>query len=335
MRIPSQFNDESLYRGGKRSSSASGPSYRRLFRLFVALVLVVLVMREAAKPGVYETFFGDPLPDNLNLAGAANADSEDRFAPPGDVESAGRSREPMDQTELDRRISRVVDGSVWRSEDADALYYMLGTAQDIDPSDAARVAIVPLLQQPDVYRGQGIRLRGNVMRSEPVVAAENEFGIAKYWNLWIRPDDGGDRPLLAVVEDVGSRIEAIGQGDDPAIEPVQVHVVGRFLKRLAYRSSIGADLAPVIVGIAVVADEQTSRIQNVEEQPAVTQTRMVLGIVLSCVIGLALAGIAMWRTAVSARHARSLRQKGSDRSVAFLQRLDEAGDSETDQGKTR
>ena len=59
MRIPSQFNDETLYgRRAKRPSSAH--AYRRLLRLAIALVLVIVLMGQASQPRVWRIFFGDP-----------------------------------------------------------------------------------------------------------------------------------------------------------------------------------------------------------------------------------------------------------------------------------
>ena len=46
MRIPSQFNDESLY-GRRGRAPAAGGSPRRVIRLTVVLALVVVVMQQA------------------------------------------------------------------------------------------------------------------------------------------------------------------------------------------------------------------------------------------------------------------------------------------------
>ena len=58
MRIPSQLNRESLYRP-KNQRRRSTENFRRIIRLCLGLALVLLVMRQAAKPTVYQTFF-DP-----------------------------------------------------------------------------------------------------------------------------------------------------------------------------------------------------------------------------------------------------------------------------------
>ena len=58
MRIPSQFNEDSLYRRGGRSAQPA-QSYRRLLRLVLGLALVVVIMRQASRPEIYQAFFGD------------------------------------------------------------------------------------------------------------------------------------------------------------------------------------------------------------------------------------------------------------------------------------
>ena len=68
MRIPSQFNEDNLYRRSARRGD-SAQSYHRLIRLVIGLVLVVVVMRLASRPAIYRTFFG---PQGSNAAGSGN-----------------------------------------------------------------------------------------------------------------------------------------------------------------------------------------------------------------------------------------------------------------------
>ena len=181
------------------------------------------------------------------------------------------------------------------------------------------VSIEPDPHEPDSQR-----------RLESVDAVDNEFGIETYWNLWLRPADGGDRPLLAVVEDIPAKIESIVGGVESTVVPVEVEVVGRFFKRLAYRSSIGADLAPVIVGTLVVVSADASLTERAEVNQDVSSSRLIFGIALALLIGLGLAAITVWRTAVTARRARELRQSSSDRSATFLQRLSDIDEVDQD-----
>ena len=57
MRIPSQFDDDSLYRK-KIPRGESVKTFRKLIRLALGLALVAVVMLQAAKPNIYRPFFG-------------------------------------------------------------------------------------------------------------------------------------------------------------------------------------------------------------------------------------------------------------------------------------
>ncbi len=152
----------------------------------------------------------------------------------------------------DAAASRVVDGSVWRSGDFDLFYRYLDQASGLSGEGVATSGVLPLLQQPDVFRNQLVRTSGTVARTERIEAKENPYGISEYWQLWIRPADGADRPLVAVVPAVPALVESVGPNAITEEGP-RVTIVGRFLKRLAYQSALGADLAPVVVGRIVLA----------------------------------------------------------------------------------
>ena len=319
MRIPSEFNSDSLYRRGKRPATGSGPSYRRLLRLFVCLVLVVLVMKEAARPQWYESFFAER--DNVRVVDAPPTPGHATgFTGDTDVSPTPRtseSQDAVDQAKIDEMMKSVVDGAVWHGDDFQPLCFLLAGADRIEPSECARISVLPLLQQPEVYRGRPVRFHGTVMRCEPVSAAENPYNIDRYWKLWMLPADKGERPLLGVVRDVPPDIASIGNDG----EPVKAIVIGRFFKRLAYRSSIGADLAPVVVGALLAGDDDGQPTPASTPVTTTTKTQRFTGIVLACLAGVALAALAMWRTSVSARRARQLRQESTNRSATFLRQL--------------
>lgn len=214
--------------------------------------------------------------------------------------------------------ARVVDGSVWRAGDFDSFYRCLDQAPDLPVAGVATTGVLPLLQQPDVFRNQLVRVHGGVARAEQIDAKENPYGIEDYWQLWLRPADGADRPLVAVVPEVPPVVlQAVGS-DAVLDEGPRVTVVGRFLKRLAYQSAIGADLAPVVVGrISSAPPSGTDGSAKRDRTP----DHLWLTIPISCLIGLALAVLALWRTSVSAQRARQLRQSHQRKPDAFLKDL--------------
>jgi hypothetical protein len=245
MRIPSQFTEDNLYRRQSRTQNRRrGQSdSRKVIHLFIALALVLVMMRQAAKPQLYESFFAAVAPA-----------AEHESVPP----VAGKDSHDLAVTQIDSAITdKVVDGSVWRAGDFDALHAFLDDAKNIPPSAGPVVSVLPLLQQSDVYRNRIVRARGQVVRSERIDAQSNPYNIREYWQLWIRPHDGVARPFVVITPTVPPSIAAVGPTGIDDAGP-NVWVTGRFLKRLAYQSQAGTDLAPVIVGKLISAESPGS-----------------------------------------------------------------------------
>ncbi len=460
MRIPSQFNDSSLYRpkrgegNAKKRTSVPGAadSRRRLIRLGVVLLLVIVMMREARRPGLYQTFFDaqeetwveiEPAtkpalalaqPGDASTDAFANppANRSDRDASPPSaaatslaatwdaaplwvdamelslqrawiesliqLQSVGRQtvedQNPVEwvglsvgqldasaeqlmqqstQSESDspesdlnvevlaglqtlracaatgecppglwNRISswalplldaletaayqRVNDGTFWTSADSDAFYLGLARSDQLAANQGVTTGTLPLLQQPEVYRGQTVRLVGRLQLAEKKIAQTNRVAVESYWKLWIIPADGGIRPTVLMTrqlpETIADSLTADGswnRASNPANPDGQIAAVGRFIKRLPYRSSIGADLAPVVVGrlvgakgVAATTDGQPAR--NAEGGPNadIENVAGISGILLAVLAGIALAGWLMYRSALDAKRTRNLRQQAGD-----------------------
>jgi hypothetical protein len=418
MRIPSQFNEDSLYRRG-RGRNDSAKNQRRLVRLVIALALVVVVMNQASKPAIYQTFFApqasapgdlnpspsraaaaidpnraipaipipiapedravahlltqellptdqrewvvglsrwqsgrpvDAIPSTIEaildrLAILQNASDEQRLAWQAMIESfmkttmvenQGSTPATADQPRVaaflaaldDLAASRVVDGSVWRSGDFDSFYRYLDQAGGLSQTGIAATGVLPLLQQPDVFRNQLVRIHGGVARAERIDARENPYGITEYWQLWLRPSDGADRPLVAIVADVPVPVESVGRQEITDLSP-RVTVVGTFLKRLAYESAMGADLAPVVVGRIVVAPVSKNEVVNRVESGDDFQRRLWIAATLASLIGFALAAATIWRTSAMSKRARELRTAHRKEPDEFLNSLEKSTDHGT------
>ncbi len=434
MRIPSQFNEDNLYRRGARRHD-SGDSLRRIIRMSVVLVLLVFVMGQAAKPGVYEVFFGvepefeaetvgmasdgfdatlaatqqqrvrdlsvtEPCRElarvltrtlSLNeqrqwtvvlarwnsgkpfpLMGSLVDQSVQALGELSDVDESQRDswkktlekfgkiygdseliaggEQPRDDAEATKdaeidpaqaelsdddavrlvawfnaldlaALDRVVDGSVWRSADFDAFYLQLEQADSLSSSGAVTTAVVPLLQQPEIYRGQLVRVSGLIAKADRLDASANPHSIDDYWQLWIKPDTGGDRPMVFIVPGLPSGMaEAVKQGGKPT-----GRFVGRFFKRLAYRSRTGAEVAPVMIGRVLRPTPSVSmaRAKTNQGDGASNKQRFLMTLLIASVIGVSLAAIAMWRTSVAARRSRELRAR-RQRPDEFLDDLSQA-----------
>ena len=222
-------------------------------------------------------------------------------------------------------LDQSIDGTVWRSSDRDALRLLLEQAKwDAHAGLAShrpigkRVGVIPLLQQPKVYIGKRVRVRGVVARIEQINAENPEGDVGDttampvYYQLWLRPTDGADRPMIAVVDRIPNALTQLDPleliDDGP-----EVSVIGTFLKRLAYPSGKGADLAPVIVG--TLGGRAARRSQDLNASSVETEAELVgdrqglfVMVVASVVLGLLIAALIMWRTHITAVRTRALRK---------------------------
>jgi hypothetical protein len=397
MRIPSEFNDESLYRRRRRRGE-NADTYRKLVRMVIGLALVLVVMRQAARPEIYQTFFGGqrgeevvpisapprlmagdsaapptPLPtleiDPDDRAVAAKIIAQLRLSDrrqwlvalsrwqtgrpvqmvPSTVDSvrsvmqeesedpqrtaawyelleafeqqvaAGDASTPIAKTYApalaawvaaldDAADAEVVDGSVWRSGDFDSFYRYLDQAPWMSADRLPTTGVLPLLQQPEVYRTEMVRVSGRVARAERIEAQDNPYGITQYWQLWLRPSDGADRPFLVIVPNVPPAVEDVG-ADANLEDGPPVVMVGRFLKRLAYPSQAGADLAPVVVGRLLTRRPTAASVTatSTAKSDVNDTTRLLWMVAVAVVVGVVIAALTMWRTSVAAQRSREIR----------------------------
>ncbi len=435
MRIPSQFNEDSLYSRVRRAKVSGGTrkplhdsaqTYRRLFRLGIGLILILVVMRQASQPKLYEPFFGkesakktqtslptsplfaasadsarkvaaDVTPADATMADATMADARERerlameanlfveLMPISDLQvwlartlrlirnQEIEKKEPLysdwidslnDVAELDNETrqewatllnriaddaanvspdsfhdddrlrmywivraidnriqNKVAESGLWQPQDRDAFYRALDEATFDGFPQAPLVGVLPLLQQSEVYHNQVIRFSGRVAKIETHEAAKNEFGIQDYFQLWLRPTDGADRPLIAIVPHVPEEILAIADQNGNVNSDIPVQVVGRCTKRLAYRSSIGADTAPVVIGhlLLPASSESTNAASPSTENLTIKEHAWVL--IAACIAGIGLAALAMWTTSVAAKRSRALRAAHESNSAKFLKDL--------------
>ncbi len=226
--------------------------------------------------------------------------------------------------ELDRAaLGRVSDGTFWTGLDSDAFYLQLASVDGLPVDAAVQTGTLPLLQQPDVYQGQTISLAGRLQLGNQIDAQSNRLGIGHYWKLWVPPEDGGVRPTVLITPDLPELLQRSldqeGRWDaraNPANPDGHIRAVGRFIKRIPYRSSVGADLAPVLIGKVVAAQGVTAAGQSGSGMTPPDSRWGWLkgwrGIVLAVVGGVLLAAALMYRTSIDAKRSRRLRGAAAD-----------------------
>jgi hypothetical protein len=205
-------------------------------------------------------------------------------------------------------VDRVVDGTIWRSADFDAFYRQLDQAPQLSQTGAIKVSVVPLMQQPKTYLGQRVLVDGKVARASKKDAAANPFGVEEYWEIWLRPSTGGDRPFVVITPAVPDNIRKL-DGEANVYRGPAITIVGRFFKRLAYGSQVGADAAPVIVGrirgLQSSDGNSLADTKSIARPPQRSNLWWLMG--LSLLAGVSIATLVMWRTKVSAQRSRQLR----------------------------
>lgn len=411
MRIPSQLDRDNLYRTKNRRPRPN-ESYRKIIRLCLGLVLVLLVMKQAARPTVYQTFFDPSQPTSQKSAVSTNprkiqnspnfsGESSPRHymlgatkITPLERSIANRLIEVLSQTDeqlwlktlldwqsgidslsipssiailleelekigtgaekeieqeeinawiaaldtlsdseitsnnessyskilaifetLDvRASSRVIDGSVWRSGDFDGLYSFLLQSSSAPNEAVPVIGVLPLLQQPEIYRNQWVRVAGEVARVEQIQTPDNPYDVDEYWQIWLRPLNGVNRPIVVIVPSIPKSVRDFGSSEDDSI-PLELQISGRFLKRLSYRSGLGADLAPVIVGEIRYAPASPEEITQTPTETSEDDSNLFWPLGIALVIGFSLSVIVMWSTGKAAKKSRQLRQSQRDTEI--------------------
>ena len=170
-------------------------------------------------------------------------------------------------SEFSYDLSQVKDNTYFRPEESTAWFTILDslsnrTSQQIRKASMGEVTYAQLMDQPNVYRGRVVTIRGKVLREEILNAPENDVGIASYHRLVIRPRGGGVWPMIVYcleLPDSFSRAEDLN---------VEVGVNGVFFKNWSYAWEEGLGLAPVILAKSI--DLQSSLI--VENVPPESPT---------------------------------------------------------------
>ncbi|WP_246112799.1 hypothetical protein [Allorhodopirellula solitaria] len=269
-------------------------------------------------------------------------------------DSTGALAEPGNEAAIAQAIQRKLiaemrDGTVWRADDGPGLMATLAlhdprkdrpTPPRSSQSKTVAAGVLPLLQQPDVYRGKSVRARGEVVQIEKLRASENPFGITSYWNLWLLPQDASNRPWLVIVGELPSELaaliptststpeaeqqERLEAESDKRSWPVNaprplVDVDGEFLKRLSYQSAAGAELTPVVAGhVVTIQANGNSRVATAigASQPSASapadrpdELPLFWIVVGSIAAGFLIAIAVMWRTATLNRQMRARRNR--------------------------
>ena len=149
-------------------------------------------------------------------------------------------------------LSVIKDNTHFRAQENPAWFAILdslrqSTLAAIAERSVGEVTYAQFISQPDVYRGQVVSVRGTVIREERLDAPPNDLDLTGYHRLIIRPEGGGNWPIIAYVLELPTDFP---RGDKPGKE---VAVVGVFFKNWSYAWEQGLGLAPVLLAKSISA----------------------------------------------------------------------------------
>jgi hypothetical protein len=140
---------------------------------------------------------------------------------------------------------KVKDNALFLPAEEEAWFLLWDEAIRRGPAEfeqrAAPVTYAQLVNQPNIYRGLPVQVRGRVLRESIKRAPENSLGIAEYHQLVLAPIGGGDWPVIIYCLDLPV---GFPRGDGLKED---MDVVGMFFKNWSYPYEGGMGLAPVLV----------------------------------------------------------------------------------------
>ena len=255
-----RFRPESSRRRSTGQSAWSLRDRWRIVLLIACLGLVVAAMRQIQKPETVERLdqlFGDTEQDTVVLVDQSQDGLQDtvRLGPPAKEEQAEPQHdetEPPPRSAEDRPggLEYVKDNTPFRSVEGEAWFGLFARLQQMSltqllQESLGQASYAQLLRQPEEYRARVVSLSGTVLREEEQEAPANDLGITTYHRLWLRPQGGGQWPLVVYCLDVP---EQFPRGDGLRIA---ASVTGYFFKNWSYAYDDGLGVAPVVLAKGV------------------------------------------------------------------------------------
>jgi hypothetical protein len=233
----------------------------RLLALFVPLALVILFMARLRDPktaAAINTFF-------------AGAEPQQHIKPRPLVAGSAPPRSPTPIPGIrDDVLKTVEDNTYFRTAEKDAWFHFFELVQkeEIGPAQGVPVEYAQLVDQPNVYRGKLVTVRGTARQITQEKPADNDLGIASYYQVVIQPADGANWPIVVYCLELP---KGTAVGDRVSLD---VSVTGLFFKKLSYTWRDGLGIAPVIVartlttGPASGTTAPEALAENVQQAPA-------------------------------------------------------------------
>jgi hypothetical protein len=152
-------------------------------------------------------------------------------------------------------LKTIEDNTYFRTAEKDAWFHFIELMQNETPGTihAVPVEYAQLVDQPNVYRGKLVTVRGTARQITQEKPAANDLGITSYYRIVIQPADGANWPIIVYCLELP---RGVAPGDDLSLDAT---VTGLFFKKLSYKWRDGLGIAPVIVAKNVTTISATAR----------------------------------------------------------------------------
>ncbi len=156
---------------------------------------------------------------------------------------------------LDQRlVGSLRDASTWTKSETVPFWRLIQRGQGRGAADVPAPPVVSTLQlesQANLLRGKFVRFRGAVRRVERVAKEFPPLGLDKgYWLMWLRGEDDAVQPVAVYTTESRVAELAAKLAEDPTVFPA-IEIVAIYAKRLAYGSTAGVQVAPVLFSTSI------------------------------------------------------------------------------------
>ncbi len=250
--------DKFQRRRAPRDYLARREQWRLLF-FVMALGLLAFLAREIrhgaglgrALQGIFSRAAEDDIPRGEEVDTRLKPPNQDEgipgvFRSPRDVEPPTEPRDEYFPGLKAAYLDTVRDDTFFRAADHDGWFHLLDILSSAEPAELedasrGRVSFAQLFQQSADYRGHVVRLQGTVRRAFPLRPPKNDYGIDRYYQLWLFPDDNPSLPVILFCLE-------LPEGFPTGMTLVErAAVVGFYFKRLAYEASDTLRTAPTVL----------------------------------------------------------------------------------------
>ncbi len=275
---------------------------RRLLLTILLLGIVVLLFDKVRQPDTWKWIDRFAAPSHEAPAGAIDnrLDSVPRSDLSADAFVVSKAEQPAEKPADDGDYFPGVSAGMFKSIRDDSLsseeeqavsLRLLNILHRTDlerlrQASVGQISYAQLFRQPGQYRGRLVTVSGTVRRANPIELFKNEFGLKKYYQVWLFPADNPTAPIVIYCLD-------LPKGFPTGMELAEdVEVTGFFLKRWAYVAQDVFRTAPELLAKTLEWQKQPV----MAKEPDVDSRLIPVILVVSLLLALAAAWVVYMRT---------------------------------------